>query len=113
MTVLTATEAGRLVVYGASDDLVEFRGAIDEELSVWHHHWRLTFSHGPVLELRYTNHWRWVLDLERSHGPAALEVIPARGDDAVPRDDEDGCPGYSDKLVLDVPAGTIVEVVKL
>ena len=31
----TAKEAGLIVVYGYSDDNVEFRGAIDDEVGAW------------------------------------------------------------------------------
>lgn len=125
MTVLSANAAGRQVVYGASDDLLEFRGPITDELDCWDAGvQRLTFSTGVVLEVELgPDEPLWAVRVVSAAGqPTGVELVPARERaDEGPRpdgpandgDDEDGCPSYSDKAVLDLPAGATVEVVRL
>jgi hypothetical protein len=123
--------AGRVAVFGSSDDLLEFEGAIYDEVPIdVAHQWRVAFSHGPVLVLYSDDEgfWRWRLqpgdvatgDPRNEDDPVVgvttdagvgFEVWPARGDDA--GDDEDHCPGYSDKVVLNVPDGASAKVTRL
>jgi len=114
-----AIDAPPVMVYGASDDLIEVRGAVDDELganynkpstvvvktasgkTVW-----LCAEHDPD----GTGEWR--IYPVSGHGRVLREghelvtIVPARGEDA--GDDEDGCPGYSDKAI--VKGGISVEV---
>lgn len=114
--VRSSRAGGRTAVYGASDDLLEFTGAVFEELPIdVDHDWRIAFSHGPVLVLYSDNQgdelvWRFRLDPD-GHGPAEIEFWPVRLDGH--GDDEDDCPDYSEKAVLEVPGETTIEVVRL
>jgi hypothetical protein len=123
--ILAATRpAGRQVVHGGSDDLLEFSGPIYEEVDCWNAGvQRLTFSTGVVLEIEYgrVGDW-WSISLVHPGGdpndPATVPMVtlvPARelADRDATGDDEDGCPSYSDKAILDLPADATVEVVRL
>lgn len=92
-----------LVVFGASDDLIEVDGLLSDELNPPYGkpaivvvrvddavHARLHVEYDPD----QTGEWR----VRATAGSDFVEVIPARGEDF--GDDEDGCPGYSDKAVL-------------
>jgi hypothetical protein len=84
-------EAGEVIVYGASDDLIEIEGAIVEEFTAEDEADRLIFSDGTVLEIRYTREGVWrIEDVHR--GTARLTV------DVAPDGDEDN---YSDRATLE------------
>lgn len=112
----TDTETVR--IYGASDDLIEARGAVDEEYGAPHGKPALirihaTTDRGPDLVLLRaewdpdgTGEWR-LTDIESTDG--LVTITPARGEDA--GNDADGCPGYSDKATI--RGGHTVEVEEL
>jgi hypothetical protein len=90
----------RIVIYGASDDLIEIEGDISEELNppynldeggekVW-----LACSDGTLLSVRYDGRWRFARDTK---GSAAYENDEATDDEG---SREDGKPAYSDVVTL-------------
>lgn len=92
-----------LIVYGASDDLVEIEGLVRDELNPPYGkpailtvkvddavHLRLHIDYDPD----ETGEWR----IQPTSLGDLVTIIPARGEDE--GDDEDGCPGYSDKAVV-------------
>ena len=92
-----------LIIYGASDDLIEVEGALSDELNPPYGKPALVTI--KVDDTVYTNllveydpddsgEWR-VQPLAAGH---LVTVIPARGEDE--GDDEHGCPGYSDKAIV-------------
>lgn len=95
-----------LLIYGASDDLIEFDGVLVEEanpvynkpaaVSVWVDDAQYA---SLVIEYDPDNTGEWRITKHSSN----VRVIPARGEDE--ERDENGCPGYSDKAVIDM--GTI------
>jgi hypothetical protein len=93
-------------IYGASDDLIETRGAVDEEFgAVYGGTTNITvLAHRDTeeIEVRLTaeydpdNSGEWRIKETTSTG--LVTITPARGEDQP--DDEDGCPGYSDKATV-------------
>jgi hypothetical protein len=93
-------------IYGASDDLIETRGAVDEEYgAVYDGTTNITvLAHRDAeeIEVRLTAEYdpddtgEWRVKEETSTG--LVTITPARGEDEP--DDEDGCPGYSDKATV-------------
>lgn len=95
-----------LVIYGFSDDLIEIEGVVSDELEP-------PYGKAAVVTIRVDDaryatllaeydrdgdgQWRVVNDEVTD---AAVVIVPARGEDEP--DDEDGCPGYSDKAVIDM-----------
>lgn len=119
--ILTANRpAGRQVIYGASDDLLEFDGPIYDEVDCYDAGTqRLTFSTGVVLEVELLpgdDGGIWTITVVSAAGqPTGVGLVHARvrADADADGDDEDGCPAYSDKAVFDLPADATVEVVRL
>jgi len=101
-------------IYGGSDDLIESRGEVDEEFgAVYGGTTNITvLAHRDAeeIEVRLTaeydpdssGEWR----IKETSSTGIVTITPARGEDEP--DDEDGCPGYSDKAT--VPGGFAVEV---
>lgn len=84
-------------VYGASDDLLEVAGAIEEEFyfKAEHEHNYLAFSDGTVLAANYDSEGMW--RIHRVHaGTARCDHYPAG---QLPEDEHD-CPEYSDLIRL-------------
>lgn len=85
-------------VYGASDDLIEVEGDLNEEFSpdsddqeTW-----LIFGDGTVLSIRYDDFGIWRIN--RPHaGTAEFEKHEALGDEGTR---EDGRPAYSEIVTL-------------
>lgn len=100
-----------LRIYGASDDLIELEGAIEEELNVYdEHHFTLTAPDGQQIT---------IIGLYLPNGTWAFAP-------AITGDDDDGSlpdwnitirqgnpdfgePAYTTVLVLDVPDGTVLD----
>jgi len=95
-----------LVIYGGSDDLIETQGAVCDE---WNHYsgpanvtvlvddavyTRLVMEYDPD----GSGEWR----VQPTSLGSLVTVVKARGEDE--GDDDDGCPGYSDKAVVDLGA---------
>jgi hypothetical protein len=89
-------------LYGASDDLVELQGDIDEEYDVAGSASRgilVATSHGVLAQLRLERNSQWsIVILDPGPPGVTLELVPARGEDE--GDDEFGCPGYSARLAI-------------
>jgi hypothetical protein len=81
-----------VAVYGASDDLVEIEGDLNEEFNLAYDSeaMLLAFGDGTVLYVRYDNNGVWRIT-QRESGTAAFEKAEA------PPDDEDN---YSDRVTL-------------
>jgi hypothetical protein len=99
-----------LIVYGASDDLVEIEGDIREEFN--HGDGEpsyLAVSDGTVLRITYDGQWH----ISRiTEGAAEYAHDPATAEDGDPRDDEYKTPCYSDRVTLtgmgDLPLAWVV-----
>lgn len=86
-----------VTVYGASDDLIEVEGTIDEEFSVGADGNLLAFSDGTVLRIQHTDVWRITPVVVPDQG--LLSIVQC------PENDEDN---YSDRATL---TGNILWVV--
>lgn len=87
----------RTVIYGASDDLIEVEGKWPEEFNHYDDNPAvLSIDDGAIL-LR-VDYGRDGWTIEPFCGHERVTIVPARGDDEP--DDEDGCPGYSQKAVI-------------
>ena len=95
----------RVVVYGASDDLVEVDGDLSEEFTSFEPKPDLLeFSDGTWAEVKLDTEGQWRIKLVEDSGLIEAVHTPSREEDGVgPRYDEDGCNDYSDKLVLTGP----------
>jgi hypothetical protein len=102
-----------ICVYGASDDLIETRGTVDEEFGAANGGTTTvvvtaTADDGSETEVRLRVECGtedvWSITEETATG--LVTIVPARGEDE--GDDEDGCPGYSQKAI--VRGGFAVEV---
>lgn len=96
------------IVYGASDDLIELEGDVREEFGSYDSDSTyLAFSNGVVLDIAYTSVGFWRINFPAEHSEL-VSIIRARGEDEP--NDADGCPGYSDKAIVEgatwVVAGT-------
>jgi hypothetical protein len=91
-------------VYGASDDLIETRGAVDEEFGAVYdgvtHVTVLALRDAEEVEVRlrveYGTEDVWAITEQTDSG--LVTIVAARGEDE--GDDEDGCPGYSQKAIV-------------
>lgn len=95
------------VIYGASDDLIDVRGDIDEEFSAYldvEDERFLAISNGVVLRVTYDNEGVW--RIVPIAGASKVCIVFARGEEH--GSDDDGCPGYSDKAVLAEPVEWVV-----
>jgi hypothetical protein len=85
----------KVIVYGASDDLIEVEGHIREEFGGGGEPRYLSFSDGTVLRVSYDGIWHITAEKK---GSATFTHTPAEGEDAERR--EDGSSGYSDRVTL-------------
>jgi hypothetical protein len=83
-----------ITVYGGSDDLLEVEGDIREEFDHADQAGRwVACSDGTLLRVTEDEGiWRVSVDA------GTAQIVPARGEDE--GDDEDGCPGYSEKAIV-------------
>lgn len=93
-----------LIIYGASDDLIEVEGLVRDELNPPYDKPAIVTVKvdGQVyvrLHVEYddTGEWR----IQPTTPGVLVKVIEARHEDDGKWDD-DGCPGYSDKAVIDM-----------
>ena len=94
----------RLIIYGASDDLIESEGLISDEWNVYNQPVTVTVRADDtaftVLRMEYdpdgTGEWR----IQPAVLGGLVTIVRALGEDASA--DEHGCPGYSDKAVIDM-----------
>ena len=91
MTTLTIPAS--TTIYGASDDLVELEGAIEEEFSAYDRHHRLIFDNGAVLIARYDRDGDGIWRIENPHDHPSATIT--RCEDREGYTDPDG-PIYSD-----------------
>lgn len=100
-----------LIIYGASDDLIEFEGVLSDEIS--------EPSGKAVLSI--TEDGSPLAKVVAEYGPDGIWRFSAFADDVVDvrvvgwrgedeGDDEDGCPGYSEKLLIACVEGSDVKV---
>jgi len=94
-----------LMIYGASDDLIELSGDISDEFDHGHEEpFYMAFSDGTVLSVVYTPEGSWRIN-RAVKGTADYTKFEAVGDDAKHTDlppelvDEDPS-GYSDVVIL-------------
>lgn len=94
-----------LIIYGASDDLIEVEGTVRDELNPPYGEpalvtVRVDDAIYTRLHMEYdpdeTGEWR----IQPTTLGDLVTIVPARGKDE--GDDGDGCPGYSDKAVVDM-----------
>lgn len=94
-----------LIIYGASDDCIEVEGLVRDEL--YPGYGRPSVVTVKVDDTMYaqivaqydpdgTGEWR----IRETMRGALVTIVAARGEGA--DDDEHGCPGYSDKAVIDM-----------
>lgn len=100
-----SVESEDLILYGASDDLIEVEGLVRDELNPPHGKPAVVTiladdATYTSLHVEYdpdgTGEWR----IQATTLGALVAIIPARGEDE--GNDEHGCPGYSDKAVIDM-----------
>lgn len=84
-----------VLVYGASDDLIEIEGDITEEFSAYDFDGHLAFSNGVVLSARYDDDGMWRFAPVR--GADKVKIEYASGEEGK---DDDGYPAYSDKVMV-------------
>ena len=88
----------RVTIYGASDDLVEIEGDINEE---WYANdedgMSLAFGDGTILDVQYDKFGIWRVSVGHK-GSATLEKQEALGDEGRR---EDGKPAYSEIVTLE------------
>lgn len=96
-----------LIIYGASDDLIETEGLIRDELNAPYGKPGVVVvlvddTAYASVRIEYdpdgTGEWR----IQPTSLGSLVTVIPARGEDK--GNDEHNCPGYSDKAVIDMRA---------
>jgi hypothetical protein len=92
-----------LVIYGASDDLIEFEGVVRDELPApFGERARVVVkvdgAKWATIPIEYDDSGEWRIEHEEIDQPYIFSA--ARGDGEP--DDEHGCPGYSDKVVIDM-----------
>ena len=87
-------------IYGASDDLIEIEGAINDEVGCYFNAKQtITCSDNTKASISYNGEWKIIVIVE---GEKFLGKINSVGDDAkhiLP--DAEGCTSYSDILILD------------
>ena len=96
-----------LIIYGCSDDLIETTGLMSEELDPPYGkpalvtvtvddaiHAQLVVEYDPD----DTGEWR----IQPTSLGSIVRIVPARGEDE--GNDKHGCPGYSDKALIDMGA---------
>lgn len=86
-----------VLIYGASDDLIEVDGDVSAEFNAYDFDGYLAFSNGVTLSVNYTRDGIWRID--KVSGDDSLVKIEksSKGEG----DGVDGLPAYSDKAVLD------------
>lgn len=97
-----------LIIYGASDDLIETEGLISEELNPPYDKPAVVsvmVDDASYVSLRMeydpdgTGEWR----IQPTALGSLVSIVRAPGEDDGPvRHDEHGCPSYSDKAVIDM-----------
>jgi len=90
----------KIIISGASDDLVELEGDIVEEYSCPRGRQVLAFGDGTCLRVRYTNEGLWRIDL-LTQGSAIYTKVEAFDLDDEGKKHPGGQPGYSDVVTLE------------
>lgn len=97
--------SAKTVIYGASDDLIEVDGeGLREEFTAHTDGEKqyVAFASGVLIEVHYDDDGVWRLRPLAGH----YVHVAARGESA--GNDEDGCPGYSDKVVIEDSGAWVV-----
>ena len=94
-------------IYGASDDLVEVEGLVSDEFGCYgaasvNVFVKVDDALYAVVSIAFDpdGSGEWRVQTTTAHGSHHIAVWEARGEDD--GDDQDGCPGYSDKAVVDM-----------
>lgn len=89
-------------IYGASDDLIEIEGAVEEEANhIDAKNILIKASDGTQAKISYDDNGEWKIRVE-VEGSKYLGLVHSVGDDAKHIfDDAIGCTSYSDVLILD------------
>ena len=98
-------------IYGASDDLIEIEGQINDELNVYlkdDEELPFSVSDGTKGLIKYDDEGQWRINVLDA-GTLCIKKIAAVGDDAAHAGEAAGCSSYSDVLIL----GAGVEWVKI
>ena len=91
-------DPSRTIIHGVSDDLLEFSGALYDEVPVDQDETRfIGLSTGVLLRMTCDEEGFWRFNIKHRPDGVPCEVIQARGEGG--GNDADGCPGYSDKVV--------------
>lgn len=88
----------KTLIWGASDDLVEISGAIEEEANLYNGDITISCSDGTKGSITYNGIWDITINKEGTH----FEKLIKGTEEEIPHTDEDakGCSAYSDVLVL-------------
>jgi hypothetical protein len=116
---MTETNDNVLLVFGASDELIELGGAIEDEFDSYDVSTRLIVLSDigdaepqAVATLVLSYDGVWSIEVERQAVGVEVEVIPATDlDDLGLPADEDGCPAYSAKAIIRSTIGPITGVI--
>ncbi len=89
-------------IYGASDDLIEIEGDVEEEYGkINARNLSINASDGTQAKITYNDEGEWKIDLINM-GNKYLDLILSKGEDYKHiHEDAIGCSPYSDVLVLD------------
>lgn len=95
----------KIIVYGASDDLIEVEGSVGEEFNPTDGTTSfLGFSNGVVLKVTYDDEGIWRIQPRAGHHLVNIDF--ALGEDADRR--PDGKPGHSDIATFEGPVSWVV-----
>lgn len=89
-------------IYGASDDLIEIEGGVNEEVGCHDHKKPISISasDGTKATIYYDENGEWTIKVLKSGG--GYRVVGAVGDNSThSAEGTEGCPPYSDVLILE------------
>ena len=86
-------------IYGASDDLIEIEGDLEEEWNAYDFNGKLALSNGVLFSMKYNSQGIWRINILAGHDK--VTHLPAQEGDE--NRDENGYPTYSDRIIIDEP----------
>lgn len=91
----------RIIIYGASDDLIEIGGDAREEFGAFGDEWRyLHFNDGTIVRCAYCIDKYPGWKVEKVSGPATATTLALAEDAQKEYERDDGSPSYSDCIEL-------------